>query len=122
MRAVLDQGLSPQAADLLRAAGWKDVVHVAEIGLASARDDEILDWAREHRSICVTLDQDFHRELAYARATGPSVILLRAEGLRAAEVAKMVAQVWTEYKESVESGAAVSVSRFSVRVRALPLG
>ena len=45
-RVLLDQGLAPNAAVLLREAGW-DAIHVAEAGLAHAEDLEILDYARK---------------------------------------------------------------------------
>jgi predicted nuclease of predicted toxin-antitoxin system len=44
-RILLDQGLGPAAAALLRAEGW-DAVHVSEAGLATAEDSEILEFAR----------------------------------------------------------------------------
>jgi predicted nuclease of predicted toxin-antitoxin system len=47
-RILLDQGLAPAAATLLRAAGW-DVIHVSEAGLDTAEDPEILEFARQNR-------------------------------------------------------------------------
>jgi hypothetical protein len=46
IRVLLDQGLAPRAAALLRAAGW-DAIHVTEIGLQRADDKDILKAARE---------------------------------------------------------------------------
>ena len=78
-RVLLDQGLAPGAAAILRGSGW-DAVHVYEIGLHTAEDSEILDSARTEDRICVTLDHDFHAHLALTRSGGPSVILLRVQG------------------------------------------
>lgn len=54
-RILLDQGLSPRAAEILRASGW-DAVHVSEIGMHKATDVEILSEARTAERICFTLD------------------------------------------------------------------
>ena len=40
MRLLLDANLSPRIAESLRAAGF-DAVHVADLGLVTATDDEI---------------------------------------------------------------------------------
>jgi predicted nuclease of predicted toxin-antitoxin system len=44
-RILLDQGLGPRAATILRQHGW-DAVHVSEIGMARAEDIQILERAR----------------------------------------------------------------------------
>lgn len=41
-RVLLDQGLAPRAAALLRADGW-EALHVSEVGLDRAGDPAILD-------------------------------------------------------------------------------
>ena len=79
-RVLLDQGLAPKAAVILREEGW-DAVHVMEVGLANAEDTEILEFAGQNRRVCITFDHDFHAHLALARANGPSVMLIRVEGL-----------------------------------------
>ena len=45
-RILLDQGLAPGAAVLLRTEGW-DALHVMEVGLDRATDFEILEFARQ---------------------------------------------------------------------------
>jgi predicted nuclease of predicted toxin-antitoxin system len=46
MRLLLDQGLPRSAAAILRGKGW-DVIHVGEIGMAAAADEEILAYSDE---------------------------------------------------------------------------
>jgi predicted nuclease of predicted toxin-antitoxin system len=46
-RVLLDQGLAPSAATLLREMGW-DAVHVSEISMQTADDSEILDMGAQH--------------------------------------------------------------------------
>jgi predicted nuclease of predicted toxin-antitoxin system len=64
-RILLDQGLAPRAAAILRRNGF-DAVHIAEIGMERAEDILIPDMARTEKRICVTLDHDFHAHLATA--------------------------------------------------------
>jgi predicted nuclease of predicted toxin-antitoxin system len=41
-RLLLDQGLAPQAAEMLRKRGF-DAAHVFEVGMDTAEDSEIMD-------------------------------------------------------------------------------
>ncbi len=91
IRVLLDQGLAPRAADLLRAEGW-DAVHVGEVGLDQADDPTILEYGRQHGFTCITLDHDFHSHLATSSAGSPSVVFLRAEGLNSGEKATLILQ------------------------------
>ena len=81
-KVLLDQGLAPRAAILLRAEGW-EALHVGEAGLNRADDSDILEFARQRGMACVTLDHDFHTHLALALSAGPSVVMVRLEGLGA---------------------------------------
>jgi predicted nuclease of predicted toxin-antitoxin system len=119
-RVLLDQGLAPNAAALLRLAGW-EAIHVTEVGLSRAEDEDILQFARQHGRTCVTLDHDFHTHLALARSDGPSVILLRIEGLDSAQQADLIRRAWELCAVEIELGAAVSVDHNAIRVRRLPL-
>jgi len=49
--------------------------------------------ARERGQIVVTLDADFHAQLALTGAASPSVIRIRIEGLRAEELADLLTRV-----------------------------
>ena len=117
---LLDQGLAPRAADLLAQHGI-DATHVSDVGLAEAEDVQILEAARQSGRICVTLDHDFHTHLALAGDGHPSVILLRAEGLGAAEQAELIASVCVQCESALAEGAAISADTKRVRVRRLPL-
>ena len=119
-RILLDQGLSPTAAALLRSDGW-DALHVMDAGLDRAEDIQILEFARRDNRACVTLDHDFHAHLALAQMTGPSVILVRLEGLGASDQAALIRRVWETCADAIVGGAAVSVDAVSIRVRKLPL-
>ena len=88
-RLVLDQGVPRDATTRLRGLGY-ECIHVGEIGMGKAADDEILAWSLGKNAIVVTLDADFHTILAVTGASGPSVIrlpaiLFRSAGLRKRE-------------------------------------
>jgi predicted nuclease of predicted toxin-antitoxin system len=117
---VLDQGLAPNAAALLRLDGW-DAVHVSEMGLSRAEDKDIINLAREEGRTCVTLDHDFHTHLALTRADGPSVVLIRTEGLDSFQQADLIRRVWASCAVEIELGAAISADRRTIRIRRLPL-
>ena len=88
-RVLLDQGLPPETAALLRAEGW-DALHVREVNMSCASDPEILDRARLENRVCITLDRDFHAHLARVSATQPSVVLLRWEGLNSSVLKELL--------------------------------
>lgn len=119
-KLLLDQGLAPQAAAILRRQGF-DALHVSEIGMERADDLAILERARTDQRVCVTLDHDFHAHLAIAAQGRPSVILLRAGGLDAQGQADLIHAIDTRCEDALREGAAISADRETVRVRRLPL-
>jgi len=119
-RLLLDQGLAPAVASLLRDRGW-DAVHVAEIGPDRADDEEILSAAAGEGQVCVALDHDFHTHLALASAGTPSVILLRIQGVGGEAQAALIEAIWNQCEEAINQGAAISADMTSIRVRRLPL-
>ena len=120
MKLLLDQGLPRSAADLLRHAGI-ETIHVAEIGMSSAEDADIIRHGLEQQSVIVTLDADFHALLALSGASAPSVIRLRVEGLRAAQLVTLLEQLIEQFDEDLEQGSLLTVQQTRVRVRRLPL-
>lgn len=126
MRLLLDQGLPRTTASLQRnafatAEGSFEAQHVGDVGLASADDEAILAYALERRLVVVTMDADFHALLAQSGAAGPSVIRVRIEGLKAQPLAALLARVIERCRDDLESGAMITVTESSVRVRCLPL-
>lgn len=76
MNLLVDAYLSPAVAAELRDAGH-DAVHVIDVGLATALDTEIVDYADANDLVIVTVDTDFPMLVALRRVTSPSVVLLR---------------------------------------------
>lgn len=120
MKLLLDQGLPRTAVSLLGEVGI-EAVHVGEIGYASADDAEILEFGRENGFVVVTLDADFHALLALSRASAPSVIRIRIEGLRGAALTSLLRAILQLWAEELESGAVVTAQEEKLRIRRLPL-
>ena len=121
MRVLLDQRLPQSAATELAALGW-DAVHVGAIGMATASDKGIIARALAEQRTIVTLDADFHKLLALENASAPSVVRVRIEGLRGAELAALIQRVVQVCEADLRAGAMVTVDEMGVRVRALPVG
>jgi predicted nuclease of predicted toxin-antitoxin system len=117
---LLDQGLPRTTVPRLRELGL-DAEHVGDCGLATADDRTILDRARQRGEIVVTLDADFHAQLALSGAAAPSVIRIRIEGLKAEQLATLLRAVVKQCGDDLKSGAMVSVTESGVRLRRLPL-
>ncbi len=120
MKLLLDQGLPRSAAKTLREQG-KDCFHVGEIGMSMAKDTEIMERAVAEGRVIVTLDGDFHFWLAHTRATAPSVIHVRIEGVRAEACLVIIREVWSQYSDALEAGCVVSVLPRKKRMHKLPI-
>lgn len=90
MKLLLDQGLPRSTVQHLAGVGIP-AEHVGELGVGRAADADILDAARERQAVVATLDADFHSLLAASRATGPSVVRIRIEGLNGEQLATILA-------------------------------
>ena len=77
MNFVVDANLSARLAVLLQVAGH-DAVHVRDIGLRAASDDEIIDYAISTDRMVISHDTDFGTLLAYRQLSKPSFILIRS--------------------------------------------
>ena len=120
-RVLLDQGLGRDTATALRRLGW-DVIHVGEVGLATAEDRDIIQFAHRENRVCVTRDADFHAILALSGANGPSVVRIRMEDVSAEEMVRILLTVWAKYEARLEEGAVVTVKENKMRLRPLPIG
>ena len=122
MRLLIDANLSPKVAAALRKAGLESV-HVGDVGLLTAPDRAILDYAAANALVIVSADSDFGELLAAARgATRPSVVLLRsADRLTSDQQAALLAANLPAAADDLEAGAIVTIARGRMRIRALPI-
>lgn len=120
MKLLIDESLQHDLARILTEAGH-DAVHVVDLGLRGATDDEVLSRAEADARIVVTADTDFGTLLALSGAPGPSVALLRRAGRRAADRARALLTVLVLVDEQLSRGAVVTVEQARLRVRELPI-
>ena len=106
---------------MLRAAGF-EAVHVLDLGLVTASDDEIFDRASAEGLTVVTADSDFGMLLALRRATSPSVVQLRhvAELAPGDHVGLLSANL-PQIADDLDRGAIASLSPTPLAVRDLPI-
>jgi predicted nuclease of predicted toxin-antitoxin system len=119
VRFLIDNALSPAVAIELNRAGH-DAVHVRELGMQSASDEEIFDHAA-HDDV-VSADTDFGTLLAIRRQTSPSVILFRhGSQHRPADQAALLQANLPQLVGPLDAGSIVVIQPDRIRIRALPL-
>lgn len=121
MNLLVDANLSPSVAAQLRDVGY-DAVHVADAGLATATDLDIVEYADDQDLVIVTVDTDFPMLLALRRTATPSVVLLRGVNeLAPDDHATLLTANLPTVLDDLETGAIVSLGPDHLRVRSLPL-
>jgi predicted nuclease of predicted toxin-antitoxin system len=118
---VLDQGIPRDAVGRLRDLGY-ECIHLGEVGMSTASDEDILRFALGKNGVVVTLDADFHAILAVSGAVGPSVIRIRIQGLRAKEIADCVRLAFTHFDNEIRAGSLITVKARKTTCRRLPIG
>jgi predicted nuclease of predicted toxin-antitoxin system len=120
IKILLDQGLPRTAVKTLKERGW-DVVHTGDVGLSRAPDRAIIEYAKSEKRVIVTLDADFHAILAVDNESEPSVVRIRQEGLKGPALAALIQDIWPSIVEPLRTGALISVTEKSIRIKSIPL-
>jgi predicted nuclease of predicted toxin-antitoxin system len=90
--------------------------------MSRAEAPDIIEWARAHDAVVITLDADFHAELAVSGASKPSVIRLRLQGLEGAGVAELVLGILEDHALALAEGCMITVKRRKITLHKLPVG
>lgn len=90
--------------------------------MACSSDSDILDYARRERRVCVTLDADFHAQLAVSGAASPSTVRVRIEGLSGFALAELLKKVWPMISDALDGGAMATITERNIRLHHLPIG
>ena len=122
MRFLVDANLSPRVATTLSSEGFKSI-HVGDVGLLTAADQAILDYAAASELVIISADTDFGELLAISRgAVRPSAVLLRsADRLTPEQQAALLAANLPAVAGELGTGAIVTIARGRVRIRSLPI-
>lgn len=122
MRLLLDNNLSPRMVNMLTVVDW-DVVHVRSLGLQAARDEVVLQTARDQDRVLISADTDFGALLAASRAKGPSVVLVRRViGRRIEALAALLIANLPALESDHCAGSVVVLGDEHIRIRRLPIG
>ncbi|TMR09775.1 hypothetical protein ETD86_42155 [Nonomuraea turkmeniaca] len=121
MNFLVDENLSPRVAELLTKAGH-DAVHVRDLQATRAPDTTIMELAVADSRTIISADTDFGALLAHARATEPSVILVRElMELRPPDLVNVILANLEVLEQHLQTGAIAAFTTGGIRVRALPL-
>ena len=90
MKLLFDENLSPKLPRML-AAEYPGSVHIEEVGLRGADDQQIWDYGREQGFAIVSKDTDF-RERSFLRSFPPKVIWLDVENAGTAVIGRLLRQ------------------------------
>lgn len=121
MKFLVDENLSPLVAEALLDAGH-EATHVADVGMRSAGDTALLEYAAANGLVVVSADTDFGTLLAATGARVPSVVLIRRTvDRRAGRLVAVLLENLEQVEVALQEGAVVVLEDSRVRVRRLPL-
>ena len=120
MKLLVDANLSPRVTKSLVEHGH-EAVHVADVGLLDAPDDEIFNYAQLNEFVILSADSDFGTLLARHRSAKPSFVLLRhTNELNVDEQIALVVLNLEGVTSDINTGAVVVITPERIRIRSLP--
>ena len=122
MKFLIDNALSPVFAEQLRKAGY-ETIHVRDVSLQTASDEEIFEAAENDDRIIVSADTDFGTILALRQKPKPSVIIFRRLGKRRPQQqATLLLVNLPNLKKDLQKGCIAVIEENRIRIRFLPIG
>jgi predicted nuclease of predicted toxin-antitoxin system len=119
MKIIVDVNLAVRWANMLSGRGI-DAVHWSSIGASNAQDIEIMSYAQQNGYSVFTNDLDFSAILVSTRASGPSVIQIRAEDTRPEPHLDRIADTFIKFSAAIEQGAVITIDPHKTRLHILP--
>jgi len=120
MKFLVDNALSPSLAIKLEENGY-DAIHVRDLGMAAAPDEEIFNWAAKKGRIILSADTDFGAILAFRRISKPSVVIFRQSNKKPESVASLFLENLPSIAEFLQKGHVIIFEDRRIRVRKLPI-
>ena len=117
---LADVHISPATVAALNSHGY-DTVRTTDLLPANAADAEILELARSQSRVVLTQDLDFSMLVALSNSGRPSLITLRLSSAQPDGVTQRLLDILPSVETDLTTGAAVTISDDSVRVRQLPI-
>jgi predicted nuclease of predicted toxin-antitoxin system len=120
VRFLVDECLPVRSTQFLKAFGH-DSVHVADLDLLGASDDQVMQVAAAEGRILLSADTDFGELLAIGQHLAPSFVLLR--GLTGApdHRLRLLADNLDQVEDDLLAGAIVVFTEDRIRIRRLPV-
>jgi predicted nuclease of predicted toxin-antitoxin system len=120
VKLLIDMNLSPRWVEWLSSAGFASA-HWSTVGMPTARDAEIMEYAARNDYVVLTHDLDFGSILATTGGGKPSVVQIRSEDLRPESIGQVMITALKQMHLELEAGALVTVHPNRTRLNLLPL-
>lgn len=120
MRFLVDESLSARVAHALAVTGH-EAIHLGDIGLLGASDEDVLHAAARTASVLISADTDFGELLALGHHPGPSVVIFRRAPHRPQRQVDLLLASLLDIEDSLVAGAVVILTSDRVRIRLLPM-
>jgi len=120
MKFIADIHISTQTVKSLTDKGYK-IKRVTEFLKPNAKDEEILDLALREDSAIITQDLDFSALLVKRGVNKPSVITLRVNMAKPANITEILEKVLPQIESEINKGSIIIVEEERIRIRKLPI-
>ncbi len=120
MQFLVDENMAVSYAKTLRSLGYV-AVHVAEVGLTTTEDTDIVAYAIENGYSIITFDLDFTRIVALSQKPFPSIITFRLGEINVSEFEEFINLYIPDLINKIIEGALVTIDSQGVRVKKLPI-
>jgi predicted nuclease of predicted toxin-antitoxin system len=120
MKFLADMGISQSTVKWLLREGH-DAIHVRDLNMNSAADEDIIEAARQKGYTVLTCDLDFGDIMAVTGDVSPGIIIFRLENSKPDNINKRLEQVLRESSTALAEGALIIVEEARHRVRLLPV-
>lgn len=97
-------------------------MHVRDMNMQAAKDEEILEFAASTDRIIISADTDFGTLLALRKERKPSFVLLRCTVHQPAGQLALLAANLPGVEDALAEGAIVVIEDERMRIRRLPIG